>query len=312
MAEFKFTKATDQEHKIQLDTYLVYAEWKSGYAFIGDTAPFVVGTSLVGNGAKIEITGKSQSGKKLGKIKDTIDNNTYTGSFDIPEDLDPGDEISFEVKLSKNGLSGESGKIHLVKPPELVSLEWSAQEARRGDQLVLSGEFRDIPDDSEVLVTIYESDQDGAHDRITEMPARLEGKKLAARWKYEYHEDTDEIPTSEEMERYGGSYNPPEYFFTVSYNDFEMGKEKESGLLKFKDYIEIKLRDAGGNPKADVAYVLHLPDGSTKDGRLDRQGNAREEGIPPGNIRVEFPDLRQVDPPRQDTSQQQDQTQQEG
>ena len=310
MPEFKFTKATDTEHEIQLDSYLVYSEWKSGSAYIGSSAQFDIGTALVGNGAKIEITGKSGSGKKLGKIKDTIDSNKYSGSFDIPDDLEPGDEISFEVKLSKNGLSGESGKIPLLKPPELVSLEWSAAEARRGDILTLSGEFRDIPDDSEVTVVIYESDQDGAHDRITEMPATLKGKKLVSRWKYEYHEDTDEIPTSEEMERYGGAYNPPEYFFTVSYLDFEMGKEKESGLLTFKDYIEIKLRDAGGNPTADAAYVLHLPDGSTKDGRLDRQGQAREDGIPPGNIRVEFPDLRQVDPPRQDESQQ-DQSQRE-
>ncbi|MBN2183960.1 MAG: hypothetical protein JW746_01400 [Candidatus Krumholzibacteriota bacterium] len=304
MAEFKFTKATDQEHEIKLDSYLVYAEWKSGYAYIGRSASFVIGTSLVGNGAKIEITGKTESGKKLGKIKDTIDYNIYSGSFDIPDDLEPGDEISFEVKLSKNGLSGESGKIALIKPPELVSLEWSASEARRGDILTLTGEFRDIPDDSEVKVTIYESDQDGAHDRITEMEAVLKGKKLASKWEYEYHEDTDEIPTDEEMERYGGSYNPPEYFFTVSYHDLEMGKEKESGLLTFKDYIEIKLRDAGGNPKADAAYVLHLPDGSTKDGNLDSQGQAREDGIPPGNIRVEFPDLRQVDPAGQAETQQ--------
>ncbi len=296
MPESEFSASTDSTKEIKLEPGLIYAEWKQGTAFITGTAGFEVATVFVGNGAKIEIEGKSEAGKKLGKIKDTIASNRYSGSFDIPDDLEAGDEIYFEVDLSKNGVTGESGRITVLDPPEIVSLEWSAAEARRGDILTLSGEFANIPDDSDVLITIYESDEDGAHDRITELPATLKGKKLSTKWEYEYHEDSDEIPSAEEMERYGGEYNPPEYFFTVKYRDFEMGRESESGLLGFKDYVEIKLSDAGGNPMEDVAYILHLPDGSTKDGRLDQLGYAREDGIPPGNIRIEFPDLRQVDP----------------
>jgi len=301
MAELKFTKGTDQEHKIKLESSLISAVWSSGQAYAGYPAKFRVQTAFVGNGASIQLTGKSAKGKKLGKVKGKINNNIFVGKFDLPEDIELGDEIFFEVKLSSNGLSGESETMPVFPPPRIKKLEWSSKEARRGDILTLSGEFKDIPDNSEVLITIYEYDNDKAHDKITEFPAVLDGKKLEAKWKYEYHEDTDEIATREEKEKYGGSYNPPEYFFTVKFDDFELGKEQESGLLEFKDYIEITLKDSGGNPVPDADFVLYLPDGSEKKGKLDADGYARVEDVPPGSVRVEFPDLDQVDNSDSDT-----------
>jgi hypothetical protein len=174
-------------------------------------------------------------------------------------------------------------------------MAWSAKEARRGDTLKLTADVDKVEGGTEATVTILEYDNDGAHDKIVELPAVIKDKKLEIDWEYEYHEDVDELPTSEEVQRYGASYNPPEYFFVIDINGFKTGTAQESGLLTFKDYIEISLCDADGNPRADERYVLHLPDGSTKEGRLDARGKAREEGIPPGHIRVEFPGRRQVD-----------------
>ena len=42
-------------------------------------------------------------------------------------------------------------------------------------------------------ILIYEHDQDGAHDRICEIPAVVQDGKIEVKWEYEYHEDTDEI-----------------------------------------------------------------------------------------------------------------------
>ncbi len=296
MPESKFNKQTDSEEKVKLDSALIYAAWKDGAAYTGAPAGFVVGTVFVGNGAKIEIAGKSEGGKSLGKIKDTIDSNRYAGEFEIPDDTDPGDEIYFTVKISKNGIDEESNRIPVFQGPLITNMQWSEQEARRGDVLKLTADVEKVANGTEVLVTIYEYDEDGAHDKIAEIPAEIKDFKLEVEWEYEYHEDTDEIPTTAEMGRYGGSYNPPEYFFTVKCGGFEAGKERESGLLTFKDYIDIVLRDAAGNPAADARYIVHLPDGSQREGQLDAGGRAREEGIAPGHIEVEFPDLRQVDP----------------
>lgn len=294
MPELKFTKPADSKEEIKLESALIYADWRQGAAYTGYKAAFEVVTVFVGNGAKIEITGKSGKGKKLGKIKDTIDSNRYIGYFDIPADGEPGDLAYFEVKMSANGIDGESSRIPIYPVPVVTNMAWSANEARRGDTLRLAADVDKVEGGTEATVTILEYDNDGAHDKIVELPAVIKDKKLEIDWEYEYHEDVDELPTSEEVERYGATYNPPEYFFVIDINGFKAGTAQESGLLKFKDYIEISLRDAMGNPKADEKYVLHLPDGSKKEGRLDARGNAREDGIPPGHIRVEFPDMKQV------------------
>jgi hypothetical protein len=103
---------------------LISSFWSSAYAFAGASAKLEVRTALVGNGAKIQITGKSEGGKKLGKIKDVINNNVFVSQLDIPEDTETGDEIYFEVKLSKNSLDGESNRIPVYPQPKIKSIGW--------------------------------------------------------------------------------------------------------------------------------------------------------------------------------------------
>ena len=156
------------------------------------------------------------------------------------------------------------------------------------------GDIEGVPDQTDVLVIIMEYDQDGVHDKIVEIPTVVKDKKIEVQWEYEYHEDTDEIPTDQEMRRYGRSYNPPEYFFVIDTEGQRFGQKQESKLLLFKDYIEIILKDAGGNRVANEQYVLHLPDGTQRRGTLDGQGYAKEAGVPPGNVSIEFPNRRQI------------------
>ncbi|UCC44001.1 MAG: hypothetical protein JSU65_12950 [Candidatus Zixiibacteriota bacterium] len=294
MPELKFNKGTDTEHEVELESHLISASWTPGCAFAGHAARFEVNTALVGAGAKIKVTGKSEKGEKLGKVSGEIRNNTFVDEFDVPEDMEPGDRIYFEVELPDNSLDGESNHIPVFPPPRIKSIGWSATEARRGDILTLSAEVENIRDETEVKLVIYEYDQDGAHDRITELLAKVMNARVELEWEYEYHEDTDEIPTEEERQKYGASYNPPEYFFTIKIEDLELGREQESGILKFKDWFEIRLADDIGEPVPDEKYVLYLPDGSKREGTLDSNGYAREENIPPGTISVEFPDIERV------------------
>ncbi|MEE9443242.1 MAG: hypothetical protein V3V99_11325 [candidate division Zixibacteria bacterium] len=286
----KFTKSTDTEHEITLDSSMASTRWRSGSAPIGGKAEFEIITAFVGNGAKIKVTGKSSGGSSLGKISSTIRNNVFVGSFDIPDDVEADEEVYFEVKLSANGLSGESNRI-LARPRIVVSnMRWSAEEARRGDTLKLSADVSGCRDNDEAKITIYEYDSDGVHDRICEIPANIRENKIEIEWEYEYHEDTDEIPTQEELDQYGSSYNPPEYFFVIEINGQKFGREQESKLLKFKDFVEIKLLDEEEVPIANEDYVLILPDGSEKKGKTDGDGNIRIDDVPPGRVRVEFPE----------------------
>lgn len=61
------------------------------------------------------------------------------------------------------------------------------------------------------------------------------------------------------------------------------------------DWIEIVLLDTNGDAVGDQEYVVRLPDGSERRGRLDSSGRAREEGLPPGTVTVSFPNMQSQD-----------------
>ncbi len=285
----EFTKSTDSEHEVKLDSELISVSWTCGMAIGGQTASFEVLTELVGEGAPVKVKGKSENGKKLGKVTGVMRRNHFGGAFQIPEDIELGDKVFFEAKLSKNSLDGESEHIPAYPPIRVSNMKWSAQEARRGDTLTLSADIKGLPNEAEVVIVIYEHDRDGAHDHITELPANVDNEKIEVSWEYEYHEDTDEIPTQQELDKYNGQYNPPEYFFTIKAEGVEYGSDQESGLLKFKDWFRISLVDNSGRPKADEDYILMLADGTERKGKLDGDGQAIEQDLPPGEVRIKFP-----------------------
>jgi len=51
------------------------------------------------------------------------------------------------------------------------------------------------------------------------------------------------------------------------------------------------LLDKAGKPIPGEPYEIELPDGSTKEGNLDSQGQARVDGIDPGNCKITFPNI---------------------
>ncbi|MFZ5979819.1 MAG: hypothetical protein ACOYVF_04240 [Candidatus Zixiibacteriota bacterium] len=291
MPDLKYNKSTDSEHEIKLDSELISASWRAGEAVVGGKVKLEVVTAFVGNGAQIKIKGKSEKGESLGSLSGQVKNNVFVGELDIPEDIELDDQVYFEVKLSKNGIDGESNRIPVVPAVKVKDMKWSAKEARRGEVLTLSAEVENVWDGTEAKVTIYEYDNDGVHDKITELETAVKDKKISIDWEYEYHEDTDEVPTQEEMERYGKSYNPPEYFFVIEIKGQKFGTKQESKLLLFKDYLEIELVNQKGEPVPDEEYKVTLPDGTTKKGKLDKNGRAVVKDVPPGKCIVEFKDL---------------------
>jgi len=294
--ETKFTKSTDKEHKIKLESSILHALWSANVAYAGSEVGVEVKTMFVGEGGKINITGKSEKGKNLGKIKDKIYGNGYSGKLKIPDKIKPGDTAYFTVKLPQLGLKAESNRIRLVPKIEVSNMKWDKKEARRGDTLKLAADVEGVRDESEVKVLIYERSPEGNDDKIAEIPTRVKNKKVEVLWEYEYHGSTRNIPAEEELQKYSEEkhYNHPEYFFALKIDNEEYGKDQKSGLLEFKDWFEISLVDEKGNPRADEKYVLHLPDGSNREATLDSKGYAREENIPPGAIDIEFPNIDDI------------------
>ena len=290
-----FVAQTDKKERFTVDSAIIYALWKSRSAIGGGEVQCEVRTALVGEGAPIQITGRSENGKKLGKCKGKIYGNRFVGALEIPEKIESGDWCYFTVKLPKHGLKAESNRIP-ARPHIIVnSMQWSAQEARRGDVLTLSAQFENVGSTDDVMVVIYEYDSDGNHDPITKIPTEIVNNRLEIKWEYEYHEDTDEIPTEEQMKKYGRHYNPPEYSFVDGIEGDAIGTEQERGLVEFKDWVEVRLNDPNGGPVGGEKFVLYLPDGSTKEGTVDDKGYGRVEDIPPGGYEIDFPDIGLVE-----------------
>jgi hypothetical protein len=289
----EFKKQTDKEHKETLASKIVHVGWGQKIGAVGDKVKFFVQTHFVGNGSEIEIEVEDKSGKKVEKLKGQVFGDQFAGSLVIPDKTK--EEVTFTAKLSKHGLQMKSGPMTVFNV-KVTNMKWGQKEARRGDIVKLSADIDGLPDGDGVMIFIHEYDRDGAHDFITKFPCRVKNKKIESEWAYEYHEDTDEIPTDEEMKKYGRSYNHPEYFFKVDVSEKRFGEKQESGLLRFRDWIEISLMDQDGKPIPSEKYEVILPDGSKKNGKLDADGRARIEDVPPGGCKIEFPNFKGVEP----------------
>jgi hypothetical protein len=287
MTEYK--KQTDEIQEIKLESKITHAFWDNSLAMVGEKVTFQVITHFVGNGSEIQIKVENKKGKSVANAKGEVYGNYFAGSIDVTEKAK--EEISFTAKLPKHGLEMKSESARVIPLVEVTNQKWSQKEARRGDVVKLTADVEGLPDETEVMIHICEYDQDGAHDFITKFPCGVKNKKIEAEWEYEYHEDTDEIPTQEEKEKYGKNYNPPEYFFVINYRGQVFGDEQESGLLEFKDWIEIRLRDIYGEAMALEKYILYLADGTKREGKLDDNGHARIENVPAGPCEVEYPNL---------------------
>ncbi len=67
-------------------------------------------------------------------------------------------------------------------------------------------------------------------------------------------------------------------------------KEAEAPVEE-QTWLAIELKDETGKPLPNLRYVVTLPDGSTREGTLNKNGYARVEGVNPGQCQVTFPEL---------------------
>jgi len=278
MAEHK--GQTDSNHQVTLSSTIERVQWADLRAAPGGTVGLEVSTRYVGNGATLQIKLTDHQGTTHGTFKNQIHNNHLSAEVQVPPKAK--DALYAEVKLPKHGLKQKSPALLLTAPVKIKNAEWSKDEARRGDVLTLLADVKGVPNGTEAAIKIFEHDEESAHDLITELSTLVEKEQVEVEWEYEYHEDTDSIPTEEEAEK---GYKPPEYFFQVEVE----GVEAESGLLTFKDWIELKLTTPSGTPIANEPYRVTLANGSELKGRLDSNGYARIEDIAPGSVDVSYP-----------------------
>ncbi len=270
---------TNKKSEIKLESDINRIVWTAGTGCPGGKVGLDIETQFVGVNSEASIEISDKSGKKFDTIKKKIYGNKLWLEITVPEKAK--DELYAEVKLSKHGISKKSRGLYLFPSVEIKSLKWDKQEAKRGDILKLTAEIKSLADGNEAEIQIWEHDSDLAHDLVTKFPVTIRNQKIEADWEFEYVDDTDDIPMHEESEK---GYQWPEYFFRVVC----AGKSADSGLLKFKDWVDITVKDKLGIPITNKKYKLIFPDGTEKQGKLDEEGKIRIEDIPPGKIKFQI------------------------
>lgn len=278
----KFTRSTDQQHQVKLDSTVIAASWVANRVVAGSDAEVEVRTSFVGSGAPIEVTARTEGGQDAGRLTDKIRSNHYRGAIKIKDDLTAGALIYFEVKLPGSGnASGRSNSVPVMLPPKIAKLKWNAPEAHRGDIMVLSASARDVPNHTPCTLDIYEYAEDGAHDLITTLGGEVLEEKIEVRWLFAYGEKTGEIPGKGDLEPYGKDYLHPEFFFVVDIYGFRVGAAQESGRLRFKDFVEFRY-DGLPSDATNYEVVVKLPDGGEQVIPFDENGYAKLDDAPAG------------------------------
>jgi hypothetical protein len=273
---------TDSVKKVTLTSSIQHVLWTRRLAAPGGRVGLEIYTQFVGNGAGMEIELSDRNGKKHGKYKEKISGNKFWAEIRVPPDARQA--LIADVKLPKHGLQKKSLPLLLLPPIEITNVQWDKKEARRGDIVKMSADVKTVPDGTDARVQVWEWDIDGAHDPTTEFPTTVRNGRVELLWEYEYHDDTGDIPSKEEAAK---GYNPPEYFFRVDV----FGVTADSPILKFKDWIEINLKNQHGVPIPNEDYVIKFSDATERKGKLDKDGKATEKDAPPGKYSVEFPNL---------------------
>jgi hypothetical protein len=286
------TKPSDQSHRVQVESNIICCWWMCSRAWAGAGAPFEVRTAFVGEGAEVKVRLVNSSGKVLEKKSDKIFANRCRGTIAVPSKVKLGEMLHLEAELPKHNLDTESDEVPAGPVIQARKLEWDRKEAKRGDTVTMKAEFIDLPDKTQAEVTVYEYSSEGLHDPVAAIPIIIKNNRMELKWELKYQNDVTKIPTKDELQPYGKNYRPPQYFFVVEIDGTRIGTKQESGLLEYRHAVEIRLQDENQEPMPDMEYILRLPDGTERKGKLDAEGKAVVNDAPAGPVKVKFTDSK--------------------
>jgi hypothetical protein len=181
-------------------------------------------------------------------------------------------------EIKKSGLQEGDCEIKLIA---VVSAEWSTEKAAVGDKVTLTAKTAGIESGEEASLDIFIRDANFADHILDTLESKVDGDKIEKEW--ELRIDDKLISDQEGKDKQGG-YSYPSFYFIAK----AAGTGARSGLLQYKDYIELELKDEEGNAIAEAGYKVYLPNGKIESGKLDKNGYKKIENVPPGQVEVEF------------------------
>ena len=196
-------------------------------------------------------------------------------SVKAPDNNETAGTLGGQVK--QTGVKEGSYEIHLKA---ITKAEWSVPEAAVGDKVKLKAETAGIDSGEKASLIIYIKDSNFADHRLEVIESKVDGDKIEEEWELQI----DEAFLDDQERKEGKRYSQPSFCFTVA----SAGVIARSGVLTYKDFIELELKDEEGKAAADVKYKVYLRNGVVREGTLDSNGYAKIENVPPGKVDVAF------------------------
>jgi hypothetical protein len=183
-------------------------------------------------------------------------------------------------KLRKTGVPQGNYDIQLkgVAKPKV-----SSSKVKVGGKVNVRATTFGIESGTQATVSIFEKDSNSADRLVDVIKTKVENDKIEAEWEFKVN---DEHIASQDSKKKRGGYTSPEYYFVAAVEECSA----KSDFLRYHDEIELKLLDEDDKPVKNAGYKIFLPNGDIRKGKLDSDGYAKEENIPPGKVEVVFDD----------------------
>ncbi len=169
---------------------------------------------------------------------------------------------------------------HDIKLTAITKAAWSVKEAAVGDKVKILIGTVGIDSGEKATIQIFIKDANFADHEFEKIESKVDSDKIEHEWELKVDEKLFNVQEYKEEK----NYSNPFYYFVVE----TAGLRQRSGLLKYKDWIELQLNDEDGKPIGGAEYEVKLPNGQVRNGKLDQNGTARVENIPPGQVKVFF------------------------
>jgi len=170
---------------------------------------------------------------------------------------------------------------HEIVLKGIIDAQWSVKAAKVGDEVTLKAKTIGIDPGTAATFEIYVKDTNFADVHLTTVEASVDGDAIEYNWTLAVDEDLIRISDAKEKQ---GGYSFPYFYFIVAADNMV----QRSGLMTYADKIELTLRDHERKPLADRPYKLRLATGEIREGTTDGNGQAKEDGIPPGGARLTY------------------------
>lgn len=230
------------------------------------------GVVQVGSGGTGNVEGHFLNVKFVDKGGKPVSGAGY--SIETPDNKEWKGTLSGQIKkaVTQEG----DYKISLMS---IIKAEWSVKQAAVGDKVKLLAETKGVDTEEDAVLGIFIRDSNFPDKPYKTIKTKLKNNKIEEEW--EFMVDDDLLKGQDSQGKKKG-YSAPSFYFLVR----TAGMVQKSNLLEYKDWMELNIKDKEGKAVANKKYKIYCPNGQVLEGKLDGNGHAKIEDIPPGKVKI--------------------------